>query len=143
MLTFRAFFDAFGNLDWLAALVGMIAAMVLGSLWYGPVFGKPWARAQGVAVQGSGAMAKEMVMTAAYSLLFNIGLQFLAYVHDGMSFDVEHAVVAGLILALFVSGPALFSGVVWARRKPLVFAIDAGFWFAAGAVCVMAQGLVA
>ena len=38
----------FENIPWLAVIVATVANMVLGFLWYGPVFGKHWGEASGV-----------------------------------------------------------------------------------------------
>ena len=32
----------FGSVNYLAVLVAMVFNMVLGTLWYGPLLGKPW-----------------------------------------------------------------------------------------------------
>ena len=138
MWTFSAFFDGFGNLDWLAILLGTAAAMFVGFLWYGPLFGKLWAAKSGMGEQ-TGAPAK-MVLTLGYFAVFNIGLQYLGLVLG--DFDFEHALVAGVVLAVMAIGPALFSGTVWAGRHPTVFLIDLSHWFVAGAVAVMVQSLV-
>jgi hypothetical protein len=137
-MTFGAFFDQLGNLDWLAILVGMIVAGVLGYVWYGPAFGKLWAAKSGVGMQ-SGEPTK-MALTFAYFLVFNVGLQYLGLVYDGA--NIEHSLVAGLVLAVLAIAPALYSAVVWASKNMTVFLIDVGFWFVATALCVFAQSLV-
>ena len=137
-MTFESFFNAFGDLEWLAVLVGMAVAGVLGYVWYGPAFGKLWAAKSGVGMQ-SGEPTK-MALTFAYFFVFNVGLQFLGYVYDGA--NIEHALVAGLIVSIMVIAPALYSAVVWAKKNMTVFLIDVGFWFVATALCVFAQSLV-
>ncbi len=32
----------FNQVNWIAVIIGTVAAMILGWLWYGPFFGKPW-----------------------------------------------------------------------------------------------------
>ena len=137
-MTFSWFFEGFGDLEWVAVLVGTAATMVLGYLWYGPFFGKAWSSKAGVKMQ-SGEPGK-MVMTAVYFLVFNIGLQYLGLVTNG--FEFEHAVVAGIVLGVLAIAPALYSAVVWAKKHTTVFLIDATFWIAATAVAIMVQSLV-
>lgn len=36
------------TLNWLAILTSILAAFVFGFLWYGPIFGKTWAKAMGI-----------------------------------------------------------------------------------------------
>ncbi|MQB02439.1 MAG: DUF1761 family protein [Actinobacteria bacterium] len=40
-------FDTLGEISWLGVVVATIVYMVLGALWYGPLFGKTWMRAMG------------------------------------------------------------------------------------------------
>ena len=37
----------FSNIPWIAVAVAIVANMVLGFLWYGPIFGKAWMAAVG------------------------------------------------------------------------------------------------
>lgn len=40
--------NAIGDIHWLAVLAAAVSAFMLGGLWYGPLFLKPWARASGI-----------------------------------------------------------------------------------------------
>jgi hypothetical protein len=40
-------FDSLSDINWLAVLVATVIYMVLGALWYGPLFGKAWMKAVG------------------------------------------------------------------------------------------------
>ena len=37
----------FSGISWLAVVVAIVANMVLGFVWYGPIFGKAWMKAVG------------------------------------------------------------------------------------------------
>jgi len=39
-----------------AVVVAAIATMIIGSLWYGPIFGKPWAKMMGFDMEDKAAM---------------------------------------------------------------------------------------
>jgi len=39
--------SVFGQVNWIAVLLGGVLSMVLGFLWYGPLFGKLWLRTIG------------------------------------------------------------------------------------------------
>jgi hypothetical protein len=41
----------FESINWLAVAASAIAAFMVGGLWYGPLFSKPWVRAQGWSAQ--------------------------------------------------------------------------------------------
>ena len=38
----------FNDANWIAVLVSLIIAVVLGTLWYGPLFGKKWMKLMGI-----------------------------------------------------------------------------------------------
>ena len=46
------------DLNWLAILVSLIANMIIGALWYGPIFGKRWMSELGLTMEDiqSGSM---------------------------------------------------------------------------------------
>jgi hypothetical protein len=58
--------------NYLAVIVCVLVAMPVGFLWFGPLFGKAWAKQMGMENMqppGGGAMAKSMVIYALGSLL--------------------------------------------------------------------------
>jgi uncharacterized protein DUF1761 len=60
------------NINYLAILTCAIVAMPLGFLWFGPLFGKPWARHMGhgdMRPPEAGSMAKSMAIFFAGNLL--------------------------------------------------------------------------
>jgi hypothetical protein len=140
-MTFSEFFDHFGDLGgsgWLAVVVGTVALMVFGFLWYGPIFGNAYAAATGTARDTSASgMGPQLASTAAYLFVFNLGISTVA-----MRDDVERAVVVGVILGLMVIGPPLLSGTVWLGQKAGRFLIDVAHWFLAAAIAVFVQGLI-
>jgi hypothetical protein len=137
MVTFSDFIDHFGDLDWVGILVGTAALMVLGFLWYGPIFGKPWSKAMGVEMNGSAAgMGMPLILTAIYLFVFNVGIAFVAPFDD-----IEHALVWGIIIGVLLIAPVLYSPVVWAKQKYVVFLIGVTHWFLAAAIATYVQGL--
>jgi hypothetical protein len=137
MVTFSDFFDYLGSLDWVAVLVATAALMVFGFVWYGPIFGKAWSRANGIEMNESAAgMGTPLALTAVYLLVFNVGIAFLAPVDD-----IQHALVYGIIVGVLLVGPALYSPVVWAKRSMTAFGIDLAHWVLAAAIATFVQGL--
>lgn len=60
------------SINYLAVIACVVVAMPLGFLWFGPLFGKTWARHMGlgdIPQPAGGAMAKSMVIYAVGSLL--------------------------------------------------------------------------
>lgn len=136
MWTFDLFFDRLGDLDWLAVLVGTVVVWVVAYLWYGPIFGKAWARATGIQMENPSP--PQFVQTVLYLLVFNIGIAYLGAIDD-----IEHSIVLAIIVAVLVVAPALYSGVVWNKHTNASFLINGGWWLAAAAVASYVQGLVA
>ena len=143
MLTFDWLFESLGDLDWLAVLVGTAAAMVLGFIWYGPLFGKAWARGSGVAM-GNKPDPGKVLMTAVYFFALNVGLALVGVsAGPGIGDEIQHAVVLGLVYGVLLIAPALYAAVVWAKKSPTVFLIDALHWAAIVMVSTFVQILFA
>ena len=71
------------ELNWIAIILAALSTMVVGSLWYGPLFGKVWAKLAKVNVNRnmSGVEAASLYMTAFLgSLITAIVLAMAAYV---------------------------------------------------------------
>lgn len=134
-MTFDSFFDTLGNLDWLGVIAGAVAVMILGTLWYTPLFGKQWAAAMDMEVETTPDPAK-IGLYAVVMFLFNIGLAF--FVAEGF----EHAIVmGGIVIGLLIVIPFAYVSVIWARYPVKAFWIDAAFIFVASAVAMFVQGL--
>jgi len=138
-VTFSDFFDILGELDWLAVIVGTVALMVLGWLWYGPLFGKAWAKATGQSAMSGMPATNKLIGTAIYTFVFNIGLAYT----DALLDDIEHALVfGGLVIGVLLVGSMAYATVVWQNYKTNAYFIDLLFLFFAGAVGIYVQGLI-
>ena len=138
-MTFSDFFDALGDFDYVAIIVGTLAIMVLGWLWYGPFFGKAWSKASGQPMQSGMPATPKLVATAIYSFVFNVGLAYTTVGPD----DIEHALVAaGLVIGVLLIGSMMYAGVVWGTYKPNAFYIDLLYVFVAAALATWVQGLI-
>lgn len=56
-------------INYWAILGAAVAMMVVGSLWYGPIFGKPWMKLAGISKEGQ-KNEKGLSMPAAMALMF-------------------------------------------------------------------------
>jgi len=137
--SFSDFFDYLTELDWIAAIVGAVAVMVLGLLWYGPLFGKQWSAGTGVPMASGMPPTPKLISTAVYSIVFNVGIAYTF----GAADDIEHALVlGGLVIGVLLIGSMMYSQVVWEGRKTNVYLIDLLYVFLAGAVAIYVQGLI-
>jgi hypothetical protein len=92
------------GINWIAVIVGVILANVLGFVWYGPLFGKPWTRAIGKSpeeMQGSPMMYAVTVIASLITMVV-LAASVQAF---GSATLVEGAVVgAALAIGLYATG---------------------------------------
>jgi len=140
-LTFDNFFDLLGDLDWLAVVVGAVVFMVVGWLWYGPLFGKQWSAGTGIAMDSGTPATDKLIAMFVYSFVLSGAVNFLY--HGRLTDDIEHALVAGIVLGIFVIGSASYSAVVWEKQQQSVWMINTLFVFVAITIVYYVQGLMA
>lgn len=91
------------DINYLAVLVSAVASMVIGSIWYGPLFGKKFIHAMGLDL-----LSPEQQAAAKKSMWKSYVLQFIAslvmfYVLAGLLGRLgELTVNGGLMLALWI-----------------------------------------
>jgi len=125
------------EINYLAILACGVAAMILGFLWYGPLFGKMWAD-----LMGCGAMTAEQVKekqkkaTPGYIVQF-IGALLMAYVlAHGLTFGNAYLNMTGIGAGLqgafwywlgFVA-PVTIGSVLWDGKPMKLWYINAGYY---------------
>jgi len=118
---------------WVVLVCGVIS-MVVGSIWYGPIFGKVWMRIEGVnaaSPEERKKMQKGMVLTYIIQFLLSLlQVYILAGMNRGLpsSLGIHNAILVwlGFVVPL-VAGIAMWNnksaGTKWAR-----FWIQAGYY---------------
>ena len=124
-------FDAIGELNWLAVIVGGLIYFVLGALWYSPaLFGRPWQRAIGWGPERTPPQMSAATYVApalAYTVIA-IAIGFLARATE--SNDVGTGLVLGLVVGVGISVMHTLGDAVFDPNKPepwTWFAITAGY----------------
>ena len=120
-------------LNWPAVIAGTIAAFALGSVWFSPMmFGKTWSSGshniQPPDSPPMAAMAVQFVGTFAFALAIGLTETYGA---------IGAAITMILATALLVAGMDLFS-----QKSGTATLVDAGYIVAAGAIMILAQGLL-
>ncbi len=135
-------------LNWYAILAAIASNVLIGFLWYGPLFGKAWAREMKFPPDfkpAPGAMRRSMILMV-------IGAFLTAYVlaHSGQVWRASvwgagadgPDALYGFYSAFFTwSGfivPILLGGVAWEGKSWKLFGINAGYQFAA----LLAMGMI-
>ena len=114
----------------------MVVMMVLGYLWYGPLFGKQWSRLMGWSdetmreMQQKGNMAKSYGIMALGALVMSFVLSHSlvfasAYLHES---GVWAGLQTGFWNWLGFIVPVSFGGVLWEGKPWTLWMINAGYY---------------
>ncbi len=127
-------------INYLAVFASVVVMVVLGSLWYGPLFGKTWARLAGISMDrkpSSGEMAKLVGIMA-------IGSFFMAFVlaHSlvfAASYTQSSGISAGLMAAFWnwlgFIVPLTVSPVLWEKKPWSLFFLNSAYYLVG--LCLM------
>ena len=121
------------TINYLAIAVGAVASMVVGAIWYGPLFGRKWMEIIGI---NPDSITERQQMQKGVGILY--GAQFLLTLFQVLV--LAHLIadttrVTGLERALWIWGafviPTLAGSVMWtshsAARKWTRFLIQGGY----------------
>jgi len=96
--------DFLGNVNWIAVIVGGVFNMVVGSLWYGPLFGKLWLRVIGKKQEDIQSSAGMYVLPLIAGI---VAAYVLAALISGLGLTLWwQGVLFGVILYVGVGGAA-------------------------------------
>ena len=121
----------FANINYLAVLVGGIAAFALGSLWYTALFGKAWQRLLELSDEKmkSGSIAVTMVSSFVLMTIMSFGLAILIQGHSNPDSEVGtlSGLYHGLIIGAVFVGMSVGINYLYQRRSIKLWLIDAGY----------------
>ncbi len=125
------------SINWLAVLVAAIATFALGGVWYGPLFGNVWRKAEG----GAQSMQPKaghpaMVYGLSFALML-IAAALLAFA-AGPAPEVGRSMGIGLAVGIGWVATSFGVNYLFAGRRLALFAVDAGY----NAVLFPLMGLV-
>ena len=121
-------------INYLAVLVAAIASIVIGFVWYGPLFGKPWMKIMGMSKE-SMDKTKQKEMMKSY-LLMTIGSLVTAYVlahttEFAMAYTRTYGVTGGLMSGFWTwlgfMAPLHMHDQLWGGKPWKLFMITAGY----------------
>ncbi len=91
---------SFASVNWLGVVVGMVVSMILGTLWYGPLFGKAWMAMIGKRAEEIESDPMDYLKTAIAAFVAMIFLN-LAVNAFGAASLVEGAIQGALVFIGF------------------------------------------
>lgn len=123
------------EINYIGVVVAAVIAMVLGFLWYGPLFSKPWMKELGLTKEKIEASKKKgmtlnyvlMMVSAlvmAYVLAHVIAMSVIALGHMGLLTGVQ----SGFWMWLGFVATVVLGKVLWEGRSWKLYAIDAGYY---------------
>ncbi len=115
----------FETVNWLSILVAGLSGFVIGGLWYGPLFQKPWMALTGMTPEKGKQQSMALTFGLAYVLnvIAAFGISFLLRGHHSALMGLH----AGLAAAFFFVCTALGVIYLFEQRPIKLFAINAGY----------------
>ncbi len=115
----------FSSLNWLSVLVAALSGFVIGGLWYGPLFQKPWMQLTGMTKEKGAQVSMAVTFGGAYALNL-VGAAGLAILLGGNG-SWQGGLHTGLFTGVFFIATAL--GVIYLfEQRPLkLWFINAGY----------------
>lgn len=116
----------------IALLLATAVNMVVGSVWYGPLFGKSWQRLVGLSDKDMAKADKVTPMVAMVLLAFVQAFVLLHFVSYAKFFypeytDVAVGVLTGAWAWLGLVLPALGGAYMFAQRRKKLLIVDTGY----------------
>ena len=122
--------DVIFHLNYVHVLVVSLAGFMLGSLWYGLLFGKAWMAGMKItpemvtADRAKGGMAGYLIKGFVFTLLSTFGLAALIAAHGAPNW--KHGAAFGVFIGLFGPVMRMLNGGVYEKRSLKVQVINAG-----------------
>ncbi|MES2668286.1 MAG: DUF1761 domain-containing protein [Patescibacteria group bacterium] len=134
------------EINYLAVLLATAASVVLGFIWFGPLFGKQWMRLIGVAMPGEITKAMKRSMMRSYAMVAISSFVMAAVLAHALFYiseftgvyDVATSVTTALWAWLGFVVPATLGAVLWEDKPWKYWFITAGFWL----VALIAAGVI-
>lgn len=123
------------DINYLAVVVAAVASMVLGFLWYGPVFGKPWMQLMGFTKESIEKMkGKGMGKTYAFMAIGSLVTAFV--LAHALTFASAYTETTGVAAGLMVGfwnwlgfvAPVQMGAQLWEGKPWKLFLITSGFY---------------
>lgn len=115
------------DINYLALAVSAVLSVVLGFIWYGPLFGKKWMALSGMTMPAEKPPFKTMLKPIVLSI---VGAFFMSFI---LSTGLQGASVGLGMLAGFFGWigfivPVHFNFAGWEGKPWTLFFINAGYW---------------
>lgn len=133
------------TINYLAVLLAAVASIVIGFLWYGPVFGKPWMKLMGFSKDDI-EKAKKKGMTQTYVIMI-LGSLVMSYVlahttEFAMTYTKTYSIMGGLMSGFWTwlgfMAPIQMDEVLWGGKPWKLYFLNTGYRLAS----LLAMGVI-
>jgi hypothetical protein len=116
------------SVSWLGIFLAVVAAMAIGSIWYGPLFGKKWMKLVGLKKGAGSPVTPMLIMTGLAIIQAFVLAHFIIYI--GYFYSEYSALSVGLLTGAwaFVGfvAPVLISNTVFAKGSMELLKLNLG-----------------
>lgn len=126
---------------YLEALIGTVAAFLLGFVWYTTLFGKAWQAETGMTDEDAQSdMARTHGLSLVMMFIISMGMNYFFNYHPAEEHTFIHGAFHGLMIALMFCVPAMTIQYLYQRKSLKLWLIDASYvaLFCALSLAVMA-----
>lgn len=115
------------QVNYVAVVLSAIFAMVVGYIWYGPLFGQTWMKLVGISKES----LKKKKMLTPYGVMF-AGALVEAYIlsifiHYSGAYTIINGAKTGLWAWLGFVAPVMLGNYMFSKKPLKLFKIDAGY----------------
>lgn len=127
------------DFNWLAVLVSAVVFMVVGALWYGPLFQKSWMRLSGMTEESARQGATQAYITMFFvAAVTSIVLAVFVKTLNATTF--VDGMIVGFFLWLGFQATVMLNSVIFEKKPFALYCLNAGYNLI---VIVIAGGLIA
>lgn len=119
----------FSGFVWAEVFIAALSAVVLGGLWYGPLFGARWRALNQLGDDDIAGSPKVLILSLVFALNFFLAMMMSLFIEVAMmlgSGALTGALFGGFLAAVFVL-PVLATNYLFARKPLSLYAIDIGY----------------
>lgn len=116
------------DVNYMAVVVAAVVNMVLGFVWYGPLFGKAWMKMVGLTKEDAqkAGMAKPMIIASVGALVMAYVLS--GFVQLGASMTAVEGATLGFWVWLGFIATTTLSPILWENKPWNLYVLNNGYY---------------
>lgn len=117
------------DVNYLAIIVAGVASMIIGYVWYGPLFGKNWMKLVGISQQDIEAGKKEMPKTYGLMYVSSIVMAYVlaVFIYYAAATDIVSGAMVGFWAWLGFVATVMSGSVLFEKRPVNLYYLNAGY----------------